>query len=71
MSENRPRRYFPKLLMLDDESIAFLRQEAAQRNPAKAGAREQSGVARDAIAFAAAHHALFVTWIAIRSRITE
>lgn len=71
MSENRPRNYFPKLFMLDEESIDFVQTEAQDRNPEKAGSREQSGVVRDALAFAKAHHAAFVSWVAIRGNLAR
>jgi len=64
MSDDRPKTVFPKLLMLDQPSIDFLREEALLRNPVKGGSRAQSGVARDALAFASAHRVLFRTWIA-------
>jgi hypothetical protein len=62
MSETRPRRYQPKLFMLGDDQIDFVNRKALARNPQGRGAREQSRVVRQAIAFAEANERAFDTF---------
>jgi hypothetical protein len=65
MKESR-KKYDPKLFYLAPQHIDHIESEAKQRNPDNDGRREQSGVVRDIIDFAIAHHPLFLSWIATR-----
>jgi hypothetical protein len=68
MSETRPRNYQPKLFMLGEEEIEFVNLEALVRNPEQGGKREQSGVVRDAIAFARDNYTAFKAFVANRAQ---